>query len=62
VGDSLGDRHMADGLPIENLLKIGLVNVNPSPERIAEFSSRYDMVLIKDNTFDELLEILKSIL
>lgn len=64
VGDSPGDRHMADGLPIDqgHLLKIGLININDSPQRIEEFTSRYDIVLIKDNTFDVLLEILKSIL
>jgi hypothetical protein len=55
---------MADGLPIEDghLLKIGFININDSPQRIEEFTSRYDIVLIKDNTFDVLLEILISIL
>jgi len=61
MGDSVGDRHMADGLPINCILKIGLLNVNSSTERIDEFSKYFDIVAIHDNTMNILMDILNSI-
>ena len=61
MGDSPGDKNMAEGLPFENILKIGLLNTNPSEERIQEFCKSFDIVAIKDDTMQILLDILVSI-
>lgn len=61
MGDSPGDRHMAEGLPTDCILKIGLLNVNCSQERLLEFCNYFDIIAIQDNTMNFLFNLLEEI-
>lgn len=62
LGDSLGDIDMTVGLTsIENVLKIGFLN-DKVDEFLPAYMDSYDIVIIKDNTFEIPNAILRSVL
>ena len=62
MGDSLGDLQMADGVEnVENLLKIGFLNSHIE-ERLDQYLSHYDVVLIDDQTMDVPNRIIDKVL
>ncbi len=60
LGDSIGDAHMAEGVPHDCVLKIGFLN-HGQESSLAEFSAAFDVVLQCDNTFDYVLDVLSQI-
>ncbi|XP_078452754.1 cytosolic 5'-nucleotidase 3A isoform X1 [Lampetra planeri] len=62
LGDSLGDLHMADGVPrLDNMLKIGFLN-DKVEERLEQYMEMYDIVLVRDETLELANAILQKIL
>ena len=62
LGDSTGDVEMANGFPaLNNILKIGFLNVHVE-ELLPLYLEIYDIVTIKDDTFNVPNAIIKSIL
>lgn len=62
IGDSMGDVDMASGFPgLGNIIKIGFLN-NKIDELLPAYMDAYDIVTIKDDTFDIPNAILKKIL
>jgi HAD superfamily hydrolase (TIGR01544 family) len=62
LGDSLGDIDMTSGLPtIGNVLKIGFLNDKVN-ELLPSYMDAYDIVTIKDDTFEIPNAILRNIL
>ncbi|XP_077125402.1 cytosolic 5'-nucleotidase 3A isoform X1 [Ranitomeya variabilis] len=61
LGDSLGDLVMADGVSVENILKIGFLN-DKIDESLEKYMDLYDIVLVKDETLDVANSILQKIL
>jgi HAD superfamily hydrolase (TIGR01544 family) len=60
LGDSIGDAHMAEGVPHECVLTIGFLN-RGQEESLAEYTAAFDVVLREDNTMDYLIELLAQI-
>lgn len=61
IGDSPGDVHMSEGLEVENILKIGLLNTKVE-ERMAEFKEKFDVVLVVDNTMNFLYNLVEQVI
>lgn len=61
LGDSLGDLRMADGAENGNILKIGFLN-DKVDALLPDYMEGYDIVLVKDETFDVPNGILKNLL
>lgn len=62
IGDSIGDAHMADGFPsISNKLKIGFLNDNVE-NFLPIYMDVFDIVIIKDMTFNVPNAIIGSII
>lgn len=62
LGDSPGDVEMANGFPaLNNVLKIGYLNFHVE-EQLQHYLEIYDIVTIKDDTFNVPNAILRSIL
>ena len=62
LGDSPGDVEMANGFPkLNNILKIGFLNTHVD-ELLPKYMDIYDIVTIKDDTFNIPNAILRSIL
>lgn len=61
IGDSPGDVTMSEGLEVENILKIGLLSAKVE-ERMDEFISKFDVVLVMDNTMDFLYSLVEQVL
>ena len=62
LGDSLGDVDMANGFPsLNNLLKIGFLNEH-AEELLPRYMEAYDIVTIRDPTFNVPNAILRSII
>jgi len=62
IGDSVGDANMAEGLPEVNVqLKIGFLNHNVD-ELLPIYEKHFDVVIIKDETFNVPNAILRSII
>lgn len=60
IGDSPGDVHMSEGLEVENILKIGFLNTKVE-ERLAEFTEKFDVVLINDNSMSYLHSVVEQV-
>lgn len=52
---------MSEGLEVENILKIGFLNTKVE-ERLAEFTEKFDVVLITDNTMSYLLSVVEQVI
>jgi HAD superfamily hydrolase (TIGR01544 family) len=62
LGDSLGDTDMANGFPkMNNILKIGFLN-DKENELLEKYMNAFDIVTIKDDTFNIPNAILRSII
>ncbi len=62
LGDSLGDVDMAAGFPtLNNILKIGFLN-DKVDELLPKYMEAFDIVTIKDDTFNVPNAILRSII
>ncbi len=59
IGDSLGDLTMSEGIPHENIIKIGYLN--DRPERLPQYVDAYDIVILGDPSMDVVLRILQFI-
>ena len=60
IGDSVGDVHMASGVPHDCVLKIGFLNKGRASS-LEEFKEAFDVVLQEDDTFDYLIEVLQQL-
>lgn len=60
-GDSLGDVEMIGKFPYDNLLKFGFLNEKVD-ERLEEYKSRYDCVVLNDGDFGFVNEFLEDFL
>lgn len=60
VGDSLGDVSMADGLPHDNILRIGIVNGDPAVY-LQQYLKAFDAVIADGTSFAPVLDILKRV-
>ena len=61
IGDSLGDVDMANGVQSNNILKIGFLNEHVD-HLLPKYMDAYDIVTIKDATFNVPNAILRSII
>lgn len=61
IGDSISDVHMVDGFKYENLLKLGFLNFEYK-KNVEKFKSNFDCVLLNDQSFKEVKEIVEKIL
>ena len=52
LGDGTGDVFMADGIPHDNLLKVGFLN-HDEDKLLAQYSEIYDVVITGDGSFGE---------
>lgn len=59
IGDSLGDLTMSEGIPHDNIIKIGYLN--DRPERLPQYVDAYDIVILGDPSMDVVLRILQFI-
>ena len=59
IGDSLGDLTMSEGIPHENIIKIGYLN--DRPERLPQYVDAYDIVILGDPSMDVVIRILQFI-
>ena len=60
IGDSLGDLSMIEGIPHENLLKIGFLN-DRVDERLETYLEKYDVVILGDPDFNTPFRLLELI-
>lgn len=61
LGDSIGDAHMADGLPcVSEVLRIGLLS--DAEERLAEYLLEYDAVLLDDPSLEFVQKLVRELL
>lgn len=60
LGDSLGDITMADGVATSALLKIGFLNDNIVPKRLATYTENYDVVVVGDGSMEIVNQILRD--
>lgn len=60
VGDSLGDVSMADGLPHENIVRIGIVNGDPAVY-LQQYLKAFDAVVADGTSFAPVLDILQRV-
>ncbi|TFJ86232.1 hypothetical protein NSK_002440 [Nannochloropsis salina CCMP1776] len=61
VGDSLGDLHMSDGLELEEIIKVGLLN-DRVEERLDEYSQKFDVVLLGDGDLTYIIGLLRELI
>ncbi|HEY1037019.1 MAG TPA: hypothetical protein VGE62_00390 [Candidatus Paceibacterota bacterium] len=59
LGDSLGDVHMADGMPHDCIIRIGFLNGNAA--LLDAYLEAFDAVIVEDVGLDPVLELLKSV-
>jgi HAD superfamily hydrolase (TIGR01544 family) len=62
LGDNFGDTGMIEGFPCNNLLKIGFLNVDVTPENIKHFEAHYDALILNDGPFDFVNNLINKIL
>lgn len=60
VGDSLGDATMADGMPHDVVVRVGLLNDNIDAN-LAKYTEAFDLVLTGDASLDYLVDFLRSV-
>jgi len=60
LGDTIGDAGMIEGFPYENLIKIGFLNIN-AEENLEEFKKNYDVLILNDDDFDYVNELVNEI-
>jgi cytosolic 5'-nucleotidase 3 len=61
VGDSLGDRTMADGLPAETVVAVGLCNANEG-EVLPAYLAAFDAVLTGDAPLDWVVDVVRDVI
>ena len=59
IGDSIGDCFMADGLDVENVLKVGFLNFDVS-KNLESFKRHFDVVICGDSDFSFLVEFFRE--
>jgi 5'-nucleotidase len=66
LGDSLGDANMCDGLPHDEVIRIGFLNRGHGKSvnaLLPLYQQRFDVVIVgKEQSFDEALQIISSML
>jgi hypothetical protein len=60
LGDGTGDVFMADGIPHDNLLKVGFLN-HDEDKLLAQYSEIYDVVITGDGSFGYMNGILRQL-
>lgn len=60
VGDSLGDVSMADGLPHENIVRVGIVNGDPAVY-LPQYQKAFDAVIADGTSLAPVLDVLQRV-
>jgi len=60
IGDSMGDSNMADGLDNECVLRIAFVS-SKTKNHVDKFSEKFDVVIIEEESYDFVNELLSEI-